>query len=85
MGSFFVARKGVNVLKIKKVLELSVDVTDIFRESPLVIRAMLETLPTLDSQVAFLRTIQTDVDTLLKGVVTDGQQVHEPSRIEKDQ
>lgn len=72
-------------MKIKKVLELSVDVTDIFRECPLVIRAMLETLPTLDSQVAFLRTIRQDVDTLLKGVVTDGKQVCEPGRNEKDQ
>ena len=72
-------------MRIKKVLELSVDVTDIFRECPLVIRAMLETLPTLDSQVAFLRTIQTDVDTLLKGVVTDGQQIRESGGQQKDQ
>lgn len=72
-------------MKIKKVLELSVDVTDIFRECPLVIRAMLDTLPTLESQMSFLRTIQRDVDTLLKGVVTHGEQVRESGRIEKDQ
>lgn len=72
-------------MKIKKVLELSVDVNDIFRECPLVIRAMLETLPTLKSQVAFLRTIQTDVDTLLKGVVTNDESLRDTNRIEKDQ
>lgn len=67
-------------MRIKKVLELSIDVQDIFRECPLVIRAMLGTLPTLDSQVAFLRTIQTDVDTLLKGVKPDGEPLHKPGR-----
>ncbi|WP_429352136.1 hypothetical protein [Paenibacillus sp. 4624] len=72
-------------MKVKKVLELSVDITDIFRECPLVIRAMLDTLPTLESQVAFLRTIQTDIDKLLKGVVTNGESVREPGRNEKDQ
>jgi hypothetical protein len=72
-------------LKVKKVLELSIDVNDLFREVPLAIRAMLETLPTLESQVAFLRTIRQDVDTLLKGVEPNGESVREPSRIEKDQ
>ncbi|WP_152532735.1 MULTISPECIES: hypothetical protein [unclassified Paenibacillus] len=72
-------------MRVKKVLELSVDVTDIFRECPLVIRAMLETLPTLDSQVAFLRAIHQDVETLLKGVVTNGEPVRESGGQQKDQ
>jgi len=67
-------------VRIKKVLELSVDVTDIFHECPLVLRAMLDTLPTLESQVAFLRAIHQDVDTLLKGVESDGQQVRGTDR-----
>ena len=67
-------------MRIKKVLELSVDVTDIFHECPLVLRAMLDTLPTLESQVAFLRAIHQDVDTLLKGVESDGQQVRGTDR-----
>ncbi|MDK8188962.1 hypothetical protein QP794_02535 [Paenibacillus sp. UMB7766-LJ446] len=71
-------------MRVKKVLELSVDVSDIFRESPLVIRAMLETLPTLESQVAFLRTIHQDVENLLKGVVTNGEPVRESGGQQKD-
>ncbi|OPG98613.1 hypothetical protein B2I21_09740 [Chryseobacterium mucoviscidosis] len=67
-------------MRIKKVLELSVDVSDIFRESPLVIRAMLETLPTLESQAAFLRAIRQDVDTLLKGAEANGEPLREPGR-----
>lgn len=65
-------------------LELSVDVSDIFRESPLVIRAMLETLPTLESQVAFLQAIRQDVETLLKGVVPNGEPVRESGGQQKD-
>lgn len=72
-------------MKVKEVLELSVDVNDIFREVPLLIRAMLKTLPTLESQVAFLRTIRTDVDSLLKGAESNGEPLREPGRIEKDQ
>ena len=67
-------------MKVKKVLELSVDVSDIFRESPLVTRAMLETLPTLESQVAFLQAIRQDVDTLLKGAEANGEPLRESGR-----
>jgi len=67
-------------LKVKKVLKLSVDVQDIFREAPLVIRSMLETLPNREGQLAFLQAIRMDVDTLLKGAEADGQPLRESGR-----
>lgn len=61
------------------------DVQDIFREAPLVIRAMLETLPSREGQLALLQAIRQDVDILLKGAETDGKPLRESGRIEKDQ
>lgn len=72
-------------MKVRKVLELSVDVQDIFRETPLVIRAMLETVPAREGQLALLQAIRTDVDSLLKGAEANGKPLREPGRIEKDQ
>lgn len=67
-------------MKIKKVLELSIDVDGMFNELPHILRALLDTMPTLESQVAFLQAIRQDVDTLLKGAEADGQQVRDISR-----
>lgn len=72
-------------MKIRKVLELSIDVDNVFNDLPHILRALLDTMPDSESKLALLNTIKMDVDHFLKGVVTDGQQVHEPSRIEKDQ
>ncbi len=66
-------------------LELAIDVEDIANEVPQVLKALLETMPTLDGKLGLLRLIKMDVDNFLEGAETDGQQVHEPSRIKKDQ
>ncbi|WP_339787053.1 hypothetical protein NSQ38_03230 [Paenibacillus sp. FSL R7-0313] len=72
-------------MKIRKVLELSIDVDNVFNDLSHILRALLDTMPNSESKLALLNTIKMDVDHFLKGAETDGQQVHEPSRIKKDQ
>lgn len=70
----------VQNLKIKKVLELSIDVDDMFNELPHILRALLDTMPNSESKLALLKTIKMDVDNLLEGAESDGQPLREPGR-----
>ncbi|WP_091014769.1 hypothetical protein [Paenibacillus amylolyticus] len=72
-------------MKIRKVLELSIDVDNVFNDLPHILRALLDTMPDSESKLALLNTIKMDVDHFLKGAETDGKQVRDTGRIEKDQ
>lgn len=67
-------------MKIKKVLELSIDVDGMFNELPHILRALLDTMPNSESKLALLKTIKMVVDNLLEGAEAYGQQVRDTSR-----
>lgn len=67
-------------MKIKKMLELSVDVQDIFNEVPQVLQALLDTMPNKEGKIALLQLIKQDVDNLLGGAEAHGQPLREPGR-----
>lgn len=67
-------------MKIKKVLELAIDVDHMFNELPHILRALLDTMPNSESKLALLKTIKMDVDNLLKGAEAHGESLHEPGR-----
>lgn len=64
-------------MRIRKVLELSIDVDNVFNDLPHILRALLETMPDSESKLALLNTIKMDVDHFLKGVVPNGEPVRE--------
>lgn len=72
-------------MKIKKVLELSIDVEDMFNELPQMLRALLDTMPNRESKLALLNAIKMDVDNFLEGAESYGQPLREPSREQADQ
>lgn len=67
-------------MKLKKVLELSIDVQDIFNEVPQVLQVLVDTMPNKEGKVALLKLIKQDVDNLLEGAESDGQPLREPGR-----
>ncbi|MGN7167964.1 hypothetical protein ACTHSJ_19060 [Paenibacillus cellulositrophicus] len=72
-------------MKVRRILELSVDLADPVRETQLAIRAVLETLRTTEDQVKMLQTIKDDIDVFLKGAELREQPVREPSRVQENQ
>ncbi|MCE5169420.1 hypothetical protein LQV63_08855 [Paenibacillus profundus] len=60
-------------MRARKILELSVDLADPYRETTLAIRAILDTFRTQEDQVGMLRMLRADIDGLLKGVEQDGE------------
>ncbi|WP_433618795.1 hypothetical protein [Paenibacillus cellulositrophicus] len=72
-------------MKVRKILELSVDLADPVRETQLAIRAVLATLQTQEEQVFMLRKIKEDIEIALKGADTHEQSVPDTGRIQEDQ
>ncbi|WP_127539396.1 hypothetical protein [Paenibacillus illinoisensis] len=72
-------------MRIKKVLELSIDVEDIVNEVPQVLKALLDTMPNRDDKLGLLLLLKQDVDHFLKGAETNGQPIREPGREQADQ
>ncbi|PRA08887.1 MULTISPECIES: hypothetical protein [unclassified Paenibacillus] len=67
-------------MKIRKVLELSIDVDNVFNDLPHILRALLDTMPDSESKLALLNTIKMDVDHFLKGAETNGEPLRESGR-----
>lgn len=80
----FFSCKGDDAMRIRKILELSVDLADPVRETQIAIRAVMETLRTQEDQVNMARTIREDIDSFLKGVETREQPLPNARRDEKD-
>ncbi|WFR60878.1 hypothetical protein P9222_20325 [Paenibacillus amylolyticus] len=72
-------------MKIKKMLELSIDVDNMFNDLPHLLRALLDTMPNSEAKIALLKSIKMDVDNLLEGAEAHGQPVREPGRKQADQ
>ncbi|RED34667.1 hypothetical protein [Paenibacillus sp. VMFN-D1] len=72
-------------MKVRKILELSVDLSDPVRETQLAIRAVLATLQTQEEQVFMLRKIKEDIEIALKGADTHEQPVPDTGRVQEDQ
>ncbi|MEK5415075.1 hypothetical protein [Paenibacillus sp. FSL L8-0708] len=72
-------------MRIREILELSVDLADPVRETSLVIRAVLDRLRNPEDQAGMLRVLGADIDSMLKGVERIDKSLYEPGRKSEDQ
>ncbi|MBP1999764.1 hypothetical protein J2Z69_000783 [Paenibacillus shirakamiensis] len=72
-------------MRVRKILELSIDLSDPVRETQYAIKAVLDTLPNLEDQMSMLHILKQDIESILKGAEAREQSIPESGRIKEDQ